>query len=109
MFIEANFKGYIQPRPYHQCLHSKGAGQGKRKADPSKEGLLGVEGTDDKLLRSLLTRFFGRVGQCFRRRIRFQRAVSMQTGFRGGTDSEETENWLAKELNCREYDVKSAA
>lgn len=101
MFIRNKLKGFIGPENIVHVYIPRVKGKEKRKIGPSKEGLLGVEGTDDQLLRSLLMRFSAEdntvyAGACV------TNAQFYADGFSGGTDSEKNRKLLAKELSLPE-------
>ena len=57
--IRAHVKGILPPALLHHVFIPSVKGKERRKAQPSKEGLLGVEGTDADTLRALFAPFFG--------------------------------------------------
>ncbi len=56
-FIRARLKGYIDPRYIKNVYLPAIKGKEKRKEKPSREGFLGVEGTDDEIIRQALISF----------------------------------------------------
>lgn len=101
MFIRSKLKGYINPDSIINVYIPRVRGKEKRKTAPSKEGLIGVEGTDDKLLRSLLARFTAE-SDSVSAGASVSNAQFYADGFSGGNDSEKNRKLLAKELNLPE-------
>lgn len=56
-FIRSRLKSYIDPRYIQNVYLPPISGKEKRKTKASAEGLLGVEGTDDEIIKNALSRF----------------------------------------------------
>ena len=76
-------------------------GKEKRKKSPSKQGYLGVEGMDEKLLTDLFTRA-GLVDEGIEREPFMDRAKLYSLGLMGKDDSAEKRKKLAKKLGLYE-------
>jgi len=101
MFIRNRLKGYIGSENIINLFIPRIKGKEKRKTAPSKEGLLGVEGTDDQLLRSLLMRFSAEENGVFAAAA-VSNAQFYADGFSGRPDSKKKRRLLARELSLPE-------
>lgn len=73
------------------------SGKEKRKLTPAKEGLLGVEGIDEKVLEEILLK--AATASKEERKVYLDKARFFSEGFSGKKDSEEKRKELAKLLN----------
>jgi ribonuclease M5 len=101
MFIRNKLKGYINPDSIINLYIPRVAGKEKRKTCSSKEGILGVEGTNDGTLRALLGRFSADTDGISAGTF-ISNAQFYADGFSGGPESEKNRKLLAKELNLPE-------
>ena len=95
--IRNKLKGYLPPGSTIDLYIPKLPGRERRKSKDSKEGLLGVEGMDDRLLYELLAGYAASVGEsAVRGEIDTVRLY--EDGFLGGADSARRRRLLADEL-----------
>ena len=73
-------------------------GKEKRKAEASKEGFLGVEGTDAEILRKLLSPFASDVPEGAAERCEIEKLDLYELGLTGGADSAQNRDALAVRL-----------
>ncbi len=73
-------------------------GKEKRKVEASKEGFLGVEGTDAELLRNLLSPFATDAQESVVERAEIEKVDLFELGLTGGADSAARRDWLAVKL-----------
>ena len=73
-------------------------GKEKRKAEASKEGFLGVEGTDADLLRNLLSPFATDAQEIAIERVEIEKVDLFELGLTGGADSAARRDALAVSL-----------
>ena len=73
-------------------------GKEKRKAEASKEGFLGVEGTDAEILRKLLSPFASDAPEGAAERCEIEKLDLYELGLTGGADSAQKRNALAVKL-----------
>ena len=74
------------------------AGKEKRKAEASKEGFLGVEGTDAEILRKLLSPFASDAPEGAAERCEIEKLDLYELGLTGGADSAQKRDELAIKL-----------
>ncbi len=73
-------------------------GKEKRKVEASKEGFLGVEGTDAELLRNLLSPFATDAQESVAERAEIEKVDLFELGLTGGADSAARRDGLAVKL-----------
>ena len=97
-FIRAKLKGYLPGADLINLYIPQVSGTEKRKRTPSKDGLLGVEGMEYDVLRSLLMPFCGEspVSAGLTKRDFYE------DGFSGGINSSQRRAALAKKLGLPE-------
>ncbi len=98
MLIRNHIKSFVPPEYIKNVYAPQVSGKEKRKAQAGKEGLLGVEGIDEKTLLNC----FLNAGVTCRETEKTERLTKQdlyEFGFSGGTDSAAKRRRLLKELN----------
>lgn len=98
MLIRNHIKSFVPPEYIKNVYAPQVSGKEKRKAQAGKEGLLGVEGIDEKTLLNC----FLNAGVTCRETEKTERLTKQdlyELGFSGGTDSAAKRRRLLKELN----------
>lgn len=98
MFIRGKLKGFVNKEKLKNVYVPRIHGKERRKNKPSKEGILGVEGIDSVLLRSLLERFSADTDEAKFKGAHITSAEFYADGFSGGSNSENKRKLLAREL-----------
>lgn len=102
MFIRNKLKGMINPAQLIHVYVPRIQGKEKRKEKSSKEGILGVEGIDDTVIRSILEKFSSSETDNMETSAEVTNAEFFADGFSGGNDSTERRKLLSKELSLPE-------
>lgn len=103
--IRRHLSGSIPPEQIKQAYAPSIAGKEKRKAHPSKEGLLGVEGIDPAELETALRRAGVTIEgeECPRPVLWMSKARLFSDGLSGGTDSARRRERLLAALDLPSY------
>ncbi len=96
--IRSYLKNILGEDKIHHVLLPALKGKERRKPKPSKEGLLGVEGTDEKIIINAFERFLPHK-KPLGKSENIDTAFLMSLGLSGGTESRKKREFLLKSLN----------
>lgn len=96
--IRNHIKGFVTDGEIKQAYIPEIFGKEKRKSAPSKEGKLGVEGIDEKLLSDVLSKYASPLDS----KEKITKNDLYDAGLYGGTDSAAARVFLCKELSIPE-------
>lgn len=104
-FVIRNFlRGVVPPEQIKHCYIPQIGGKEKRKPQKSKEGLLGVEGMTDDVIRDAIRRSGATIiGEQPRRREAITKADLFRLGLSGGENAANRRRALLKALNLPSY------
>lgn len=95
--IRGKLNGILPKEKVYNVYIKQEQGKERRKTQPSKEGLLGVEGMDNEYLISLLTPFDS--GKTGNRSLNLTKTDFYEFGLCGGSDSAEKRKILCRKLS----------